>query len=181
MKNYRYSKSSLFWEIAISVVILGAILAFLIGGTPPLGTTIFLIVIGVPITYYLGLSLNKWQTKVNMDDKTISLNSPASNLTLKWGKDLKVRVRYYGSRKKSGGVHNTRISSSSGTLKFDSALEDFFVLMADIGGKILKYEIEIDEISQWNLEKMSAIPPQPKTSLDEVDEPPSDSPKPPER
>ena len=176
MKDYRYSKSSLFWEVAIATAILVAILAFLISSNPPLGTSVFLIIVGLLIAYYLGLSLNKWQTKVKMDESTITLNSPIRNITLNWGKDLSIRVRYYGSRKKSSsGIHSTLLKSPSGSLKFDSALEEYFLLMADIGGKILRYELELDDITQWNLEKMSAIPPQPKSLPDEEDEPPTDS------
>jgi hypothetical protein len=179
MKSYRYSRASLSWEIAIAAAILGLILAFFISGKPPIGTTVFLVVVGSLLAYYLWLNFNKWRTRVDMDDIAISISSPARNATLNWGEDWRIRVRYYGPRKKSAsGVHTTWLKGPSGSLKFDSALNDYFLLMADIGGKIQKHGVELDEITRWNLEKMSAIPPRPKAPPAEEREPASDSPSP---
>ena len=181
MKAYKYSRGSVLWEIIVSFLLLTGILILVITGNPSRGTLVFFVIVIVFITFYIILGVNKLKTVIITDEDGLSFESFFKReVSIRWDNLGEIKTRFYGTgkRKSGSGIHSVKLKWETGSFKFDSGVESFFVLMAEIGNKVMKYNVKYDEITKWNLEETSIIPrkEEPKTEKDDAEKSSGDIP-----
>ena len=166
MIYHRYPLRSLIWDYCRAGAGLTFALVPLILGAPGLFFTTVLGILALLFFLYGMRTANQHMTAYEVRDEGIASHGPKRRF-FGWSDMEKVQLRYYSTQRDknrrdlSRGWMELKINSPEGTLRIDSEVEGFDVILTAVAEAVEKHEIELDETTRDNFKAFSGGPPEP--------------------